>query len=326
MTTPKKPSTFPFTKILCSLAILTAIAALYVNWQLREALSQNTSTVTSLAQQQTSTEARLQAYRSATQEHELRAKSERLNLAKSLNLTRAACENVSEDWRLQKARHLLELAQLNAHWSQDKASTIAMLTEADKTLAPLHNPALLDVRGALADDLHAQSSAPTTDVTALLAQLSTAQKSTWTLPINPSPEAQKVTLDDTTDSRQARAINFIKHLVVIRHTDEALLPQATLAYEATLRASIRLSLQEAGWAVLERNDKVYQMALERAKEALQQSFLSDATETKALMALLEQLKEATLHPEPLVPTGALTALNQVIQTTETSRAQAGDAA
>ena len=296
-----KPTTKPKTNanakpilwILTTLAVALATSALYMNQRLTRTLD---ATRAMLTQQQSGTEARFQAHRVETQTSEINTKAAIDALRNNVKSTLTTCNNVSDDWRLEKARYLLELAQQQAHWTHDNASTSAMLKEVDTILAPLHNPALLSVRQALAHDISEQKSAPTNDITALLAQLNSADKSTWTLPVKPLPENTTKTNKNTTETnRLTCAMNALKNLAVIRYNPENLEPKPTLAYEAILRATVRLNLQEAVWAVLERNDTVYQLALTQAQHHLEQTFVSDTTQTQALIQLLNQLKQTKLY-------------------------------
>jgi uroporphyrin-III C-methyltransferase len=304
--------------LLILLTLVIALTALYMNQKLARTLDKQSktfdTTLSMLVQQQSSTEARLQAYRAVTASREARAKQARDAFEKKLTATLNEQHHVSDDWRLLKAQYLLELAGLNAHWSTDKNSTLAMLKEADEILTPLHNPALIHVRQAIAHDIQAIAQSPTTDITALMTQLSAALTSTWQLPINPLPKA----------ASPPDATHFLQHLITIRHHSDQLAPKPTLAFEAMLRASIRLNLQEAQWAVLEKNNAIYQQALKQAISHLTQSFVSDATHTKTLIKQLQALQKTTLNTEHILPEKALKALNHVILTTE-SKPSSGDA-
>lgn len=329
--TPRPEHTISSTKkttlsiwLLTACAILMALTALYMNRQLAQTIQQQSqtfnATLNMLTQQQSSTEARLQAHRAITQSQEVRDKQARTELEKNIHATLAQYHHVADDWRLLKARHLLELAGLNAHWSTDKDATIAMLNEADAILAPLHNPALLTVRKALAHDVHAIKSAPTTDITALLTQLDTAKTSTWSLSVTPLPREEPSEVTSSNHQTQP-GLSFLKNLVHIRYNPNHLEPKPTLAFESILRATVHLNLEEAQWAVLERNNAVYQLTLNQAITTLQQSFMTDKARTKALVHLLNQLKTIQLHPEPTLPEQALTALNQVILTTDSKNSE-----
>ena len=110
----------------------------------------------------------------------------------------------------------------------------------------------------------------------------------------------------------ASVTNFLKNLVVIHYNPDKLEPKPTLAYEAMLRATVRLNLQEAQWAILERNDAVYHLALTQAIHNLERTFSSDATRTQALLGQLQQLNEKKLRINLVMPEEGLKALNLVI--------------
>ena len=309
------------------LTLCVALSALYMNLQLTQNVNHSNkllnASLNRLTQQENNTALRLKAHRAVTRSHEDRAKQARNTLEKHVKTTLAEYQNLPDDWRLLKARHLLKMASLNAHWGTNNTSTTAMLKEADTILAPLHNPALLAVRKAIALDVHAIQSAPTTDITVLLTQLDAALESTSSLSINPLPQKETTATTATSNNVTHPVLHFFKHLVTIQYNPNQLLPKPTLAFEAMLRATIRLNLAEAQWAVLEQNNAVYQLALNQAIHGLEHSFVSNAASTKALIQLLSTLKQTQLYSEQVIPDKALTAINQVISTTEHS--QSGDA-
>ncbi len=58
-----------------------------------------------------------------------------------------------QDWLLLKARYYLELAQINAHWSDDQQVTIALLQQADALLRTIPDQQLFTVRQAIAQEI-----------------------------------------------------------------------------------------------------------------------------------------------------------------------------
>ena len=150
-TPPKHASWF----VAC-FAVLIALAALYISWQQSQNIKQTASafdaTLTMLTEQQSNNAARLAAHSTNTQVSQTTWQNKLDTVNNTLQTTLKEYTNLSDDWRLLKARHLLELAVLNAHWSTDKEATVAMLREADAFLAPIHNPKLLPVREGLAQD------------------------------------------------------------------------------------------------------------------------------------------------------------------------------
>ncbi len=324
-TNPKAATkTKPTFLIIASLGISLGLSALGISLYLTHLMHQQNkhveSTLTMLTQQQSGTEARLQAHRLEVQTRDTDANVALLALKENLKSTLGECRHVSDDWRLEKARYLLELAQEQAHWTHNSKTTEAMLKEADTILAPLRNPQLLAIREALAHDVSEQKNTPSNDTTALLAALNSAEKSTWTLPVVPLPKDKDVLANKgtTKNNRLMCALDAIKGLAVIRHTSDAMTPKPTLAYEAILRATVRLNLQEAAWAVMEKNDTVYQLALSQAITHLEQTFTADAQQTKTLVSDLNQLKQTKLYQDVPVPKRALSLLNQMMTSNQSN--------
>jgi len=299
-------------------ATLLAFGALFMTWQLTQTIQYKSQTFDAaldlLNEQQTAYEARLEDQYLSTQKAQATWQHKLDTLSTSLETTRKEYNNLSDDWRLSKARHLLELAAINAHWGNDKDTTVAMLREADTILAPIHNPKLIAVREGLAHDLTEQLGAPTTDMTALLTQLGAIQARTFHLPVAPIPTEATPDTRPEKSNRMDIFTQFLKNLVVIRYNTETLDPKPTLAYKAMLRATVRLNLQEAAWAILERNDAVYHVALAQAITNIEHTFSSEATSTQALIQQIKQLDTAQLHADSIMPDQALTALNHLLST------------
>lgn len=313
---PSAPKNKAWLIALC--ATLLALGSLCMTWKLTQTIQHKSQTFDAaldlLNDQQTAYEARLENQYLDTKKNQATWQHKLDTLSTSLETTRKEYNNLSDDWRLSKARHLLELAAINAHWSNDKDTTVAMLREADTILAPIHNPKLIAVREGLAHDLTEQLSAPTTDMTALLTQLSAIQARTFHLPVAPIPTEATQDTRPEKSNRMNSITQFLKNLVVIRYNTETLGPKPTLAYEAMLRATVRLNLQEATWAILERNDTVYHVALAQAITNLDHTFSSEATSTQALIQQIKQLDTAQLHADTIMPDQALTALNHLLST------------
>jgi len=320
---PPKPTTW----LIASIAILFVLTMFFIYWQL-QAIQQKTNALdtafTLLTEQQNSNEARLKAYQVNTQKTQAAWQDDLNTLNKTLKTTLKEYTNLSDDWRLLKARYLLELAVLNAHWGTDKSVTVAMLREADTFLAPIHNPKLLPVREGLAQDITEQLSAPTTDITGLLTHLSAIQTQIFDLPVIPLPTEALADKSSEISGRMDNIIHFLKNLVVIRYRTDSLEPKPTLSYEAMLRATVRLNLQEAVWAILEHNDTIYHLALNQAMNNLERSFSSEAAPTQALIKQIKQLNTTPLSTTASIPKQGLSALNTLISTSiETSSSTQG---
>ena len=153
----------------------------------------------------------------------------------------------------------------------------------------------------------------------MLTRLEAIQTQTRHLPIIPLPTEVLSEHHSDKPGRIDTITHFLKNLVVVHYKSEPLQPKPTLAYEAMLRATVRLNIQEAEWSILERNNTVYHLALAQAMMNLKDTFLSEATATQALIQQIKQLDTIQLHTDPIIPEQGLTALNHLIRTSTSTR-------
>lgn len=208
---------------------------------------------------------------------------------------------------LMKARYLLELAQTNAHWTEDTASTVALLQDADALLATLNDPALSAIRQALARDIIEQQQASHLDTIKLLAQLNADQTLVDQLPLSTAPVKPSI---KTNNDPVNKVWNDLKHLVIVHH-DEASLTQP-LTQEVLIREQLRLSLETAGWAVVHRDQALFELSLTQALQTLQRH-----VDPSARMLLEHQLlawKHLSLVQKHALQTDALQQLEEYLNT------------
>ena len=227
----------------------------------------------------------------------------------------------NQDWLLLKARYYLELAQINAHWTNDLNTAIALLQQADKLLEQLHSPKIFYIRQAIAKEIAQLKAIPTVDITGLLSKLDAAQTSVSTLSIQSTFDKNKSatetsTSNTTNNSTWRTGFNFLEKLVVIRRDNENIKPLMSPLFESILKESIRLNLQEAQWAVLNNNPDVYQLALKQATTNLNQTFNKTSQNTAALIKQLSELQQIKITQEKPIIELSLPLLNQLIDNNE----------
>ena len=229
----------------------------------------------------------------------------------------------SNDWLMLKARYYLELAEINANWSSDTHTTIALILQADTLLASIHDQRLFAIRQSIANEITQLKSISIVDTAGILSQIDAAQHLIATLPIKNAAtmnnKANKLDSNTTTTAstwreRLKQSIGQLEKLVIIQHHDEAIQPLLTPAYEAILRETIRLNLQAAQWAVLQNNQAVYQLSLTQAIENIKRVFNPDETSTQALTNQLKQLEQLQIIQQKIIPDQSLPQLNQLIDT------------
>lgn len=230
--------------------------------------------------------------------------------------------NQNQDWLLLKVRYYLELAQINAHWSSLKdGSTATLLQQADTLLAQMNTPELFKIRQIIAREILQLKTNNTIDVPGLLSQLDAVQTNITQLSIQaPSFEPTAPQAQDNSSGSNSpwkaslkNSLNSLKSLVIIRHNDEDIKPLLSPLYEAILKESMRLNIQEAQWAIINNNPEAYQLALNQALTTLKRGFSIQQTNISAVMKQLIGLQKINLTSEKPEVGQALPLLNQLIE-------------
>lgn len=228
----------------------------------------------------------------------------------------------SKDWLLLKARYYLELAQINAHWGDNLQLTSTLLEQADTLLASFSDQRLFTIRQAIAKEIAMLKAMPKVDIAGILSRLDAALSNVGIIPLKLTAEsATKTKALTATDEKNPsmwrshlqKSITLLEKLVVVRRQDADMLPLPSPAYESMLREGIRLNIQEAQWAVLQNNEKVYQFSLAQALKNIDRSFATDAATTTALINQLQSLQELHLNQQKPILEQSLPLLNQLIE-------------
>ncbi|KGP62377.1 uroporphyrin-III methyltransferase [Legionella norrlandica] len=226
----------------------------------------------------------------------------------------------NNDWLLLKARYYLELAQINAHWSDNFNVSVALLQQADNLLKSMNNPKIFTVRQIIAKEITQLKSIPTVDIAGILSQLDAAQLNVNSLSVQALVEENKVSTNIISEksntpgwrSQLQDSMNFLEKLIVVRRNNENIQPLISPLYEAAVKENIRLNLQEAQWAVLNNNPMVYQLAINQAKANLKKAFNENAHSSIVLLKQLNELQGIKLTQEKPVIGQAIPLINQMI--------------
>jgi uroporphyrin-III C-methyltransferase len=244
-----------------------------------------------------------------------------------LIVTKAMNERLyqTQDWLLLKARYLLEMAQINVHWSDNYMTSTALLQEADGLLSQINNPKILEVRQAVAQEMTQLKAVPVLDIAGILSQLDAVQIHLNTRPVLAGTDMRQPKTNEQTPpnasawrARLTDSINFLQKLVIIRHDDEGISPFMSPLFESLLRESIYLNLQEAQWAVLNHNTVVYQLALKQTLFNLKRISNESSDDTQALIKQINELQAIKLEAEKPQIGNALSLLNKLIKDKEVS--------
>ena len=308
--------------ILLLLALISLIAfvlSLSVNfklWQLQNQKTYFDEGLNKLKQQQSNMDMQLSSMKENMEDmlHESQKKITALNT----NLQSALSERLyqKQDWLLLKARHYLELAQVNAHWGDDPKIAIALLQQADSILQELTLQQIFPIRQVIAKEIVQLQGLTSVDIPGILSQLDAAQGLVSKLPVvddHATVNQQKTNQPVSGwQSRWQQSMSFLEKLIVIKHYDDDIEPALSPIHKAVLRDNIRMNLQEAQWAVLQNNIELYQQSLSRAVQNIKRIYEKDTPVTQTLLKQIQTLQQKTLRISMPVLDQSLQLLNQII--------------
>ncbi|WP_454782785.1 uroporphyrinogen-III C-methyltransferase [Legionella sp. WA2022007384] len=320
--------------VVALVALGVAAYTVFKNHQLEHQLSKTQNSFTTqlqqLEQSQVQAEEHTNTRENKTEEIQTQWQAKFENLSKQIQNAMQQKFYQNQDWLLLKARYYLELAQINAHWSNESDATIALLEQSDQLLKQLNDPKILNIRQAIAKDIAQIQALPTVDIAGLLSQLDAAQNSindlSIPLPIKGNTSSSENSTPPSNDSsswkvRLQGSLNALEKLVVIRRHDQGIEPLVSPLFEALLKEKLRLNLQEAQWAVLNNEPFVYQLVLKQAINSLKMHFNENMPNTAALIKKLTELQQKNVTQKRPAMGSALPMLNELIETKKTPGTQ-----
>ncbi len=201
-----------------------------------------------------------------------------------------------QGWRLAEAEHLLRLASLRLAALQDINSARVLVEGANEILREQNDPDAFASRQQIATLLQALRGVEQPDRSGLFLQLGAMREQTPKLqPLTPV-FAQRGEVENNSaaegdgSSRLAQWREQLSRYFRIQlHADQDVRPLLAGMQLDQVRLALNLALEQAQWAALNAEGKVYTMALEQARAILQGAFQQDNAQSRALQASIEQL-------------------------------------
>ena len=310
---------------IAMVALVFAIYDMQSNQKLQKKLLDENTYLNELQHKQNSNNEEIGTKTKEVQQtqHTIQKKLDQLTQEVRIELNQKFYQN--QDWLLLKTRYYLELAQINAYWNNDIDTSIALLQQGDTLLKQVQSPKIFAIRQAIAKEIAVLNAFPKVDVAGVLSKLDAAQTSVDALTIQPPFEENKSVMDKTNSEtpngttwrvRLQQSFSQLDKLIVIRRDTEDFKPLLSPVFASILKESIRLNLQQAQWAVLNRNADVYQLALKQALANLNRTFNKSSGNTSALIKQLNELQQIKITQDRPKIEIALPMLNQVIDNSE----------
>ncbi len=239
---------------------------------------------------------------------------EKLNLAKE-ELSKSIKEihyqlgKTRGDWMVADAEYLLTVANQRLHLVGDIKTSLIALQAADQRLRESGNPGVFKVREAIAREVNILKDIKPLDIVGIISKIRALENEVARLPIF-LPHAEKDSLaDEATKSNTEEkelssmeqlvesALEDIKGLVVIRRTGRSVTAVLLPEEVALIREDLKIKLEIARLALVQRDGNIYRANLEDAKAWLLEHFENNASATKKFLAEINKLQNIAVEME-----------------------------
>ena len=232
----------------------------------------------------------------------------------------AAVQGISTGARntllLAEAEYYMQLANAQLQLAGNPELAALALGMADDRIVQLADPALTEVRGALADELAALDTMEKPDIEGATLTLSSLAGVVATLPLRQAgvDEADPAAGAEEEESGVDRAWESVKRaasgLVRVTPPDETAIPLLTPDAEYFLRTNLTLQLQVARLALLRGEQAVFEQSLADADDWLRDYFDTDSAQVRGARATIEEIRANMVVVSPPDISGSLQLLRQ----------------
>ena len=232
----------------------------------------------------------------------------------------AALQGISTGARntllLAEAEYYMQLANAQLQLAGNPELAELALGMADDRLVQLADPALTEVRRALADELAALDAMNKPDIEGATLTLSSLARVVAALPLRQASvgEADSAADGDAAPSGIDRAWASVKRaasgLVRVTPPDETAIPLLTPDAEYFLRTNLTLQLQVARLALLRGEQAVFEQSLADADDWLRDYFDTDSAQVRGARATIEEIRGSMVVVSPPDISASLQLLRQ----------------
>ncbi|GAA6134623.1 hypothetical protein NBRC116188_14120 [Oceaniserpentilla sp. 4NH20-0058] len=215
-----------------------------------------------------------------------------------------------DDWKLAEIEYLLRLANQRVYLQHELTAAHGLFDAANQILANLDNPALLVVREQIAKEMLLLGQHSQLDRQGIYTQLQ-AIKQLIHDGIQP-PQTFKQTKTEVMPSADEKTLwQQLIALVSIRHRDDAFNAPLTNSQYQLLEHNLNLMLEQAQWALLKADSRLYQDSLNHAQQWLTDNLRHSGAQTIA--AKLQALAAIDVQQTTPNVSESLRLLRQILQ-------------
>jgi uroporphyrin-3 C-methyltransferase len=219
------------------------------------------------------------------------------NLENSIAALQGASAGARDAWLLAEAEYYMQIANAQLQLGNNPRLAMSALEMADERVVQLADPALTDVRRALAEELGALEAMEKPDLEGTTLTLASLARVVDSLPLR-AAGGETGESGDATDGEQgavARAWESAKEamsgLVRVTPPDEDIEALLTPDASRLIRSNLALQLQAARLALLRGEQAIFEQSLEDADALLAQYFDGDSAQVKSAQATIAEIRD-----------------------------------
>jgi uroporphyrin-III C-methyltransferase len=205
-------------------------------------------------------------------------------------------------WQLADTAHLLQIAVYTLNFGHNVKTTIALLETADGRLSDLTDPQILPLRKLIAKEIVTLQNTPHVDVMGIYLRLDALNTAIQQLPINKNRFKNNEPNNYIKQKAPTKPGTFshglwhaFSKIVVIRHHQQKIEPILSTQQHFFLAQNIHLLFSQAQWALLHRQQAVYQKSLQKIQQLLG-TYYVDGNNVKAYLSAIKKLQSKNIAP------------------------------
>ncbi len=203
-----------------------------------------------------------------------------------------------DSWLLAEAEYYMQIANAQLQLADNPKLAALALQLADEKVAQLANPALTDIRRALADELQALDAIESPDIEGVALTLSSLASVVDSLPLNQdvdTPDVAPVEVDPELtgiDRMFASLQRTASEIVSIRRTDESVRPLIAPEAQYFLRANLALQFQAARIALLRGEQALFDQSLDDAASWLNTYYDVESAPVRSAVQTIGEIRQS----------------------------------
>lgn len=210
------------------------------------------------------------------------------------------------NWSVEEAIYLVRLANINLYIQYHLPVAIKLLQTAEQQLQGSSNPKILPIRQAMVNNITALQSIPEINIEsaimqlqALLPQLNSLtlkMKNNFVIAESEAKETSSKEFKYPWMNSLYRVGENLRQLIIIRRHDDAVKSLPSEKQLAYIVQNIGILLQEAQWALLQGDQKLFDSSLNQTRQWLDDYFDTQSAVGQNFSQTLNQLSQLKLRP------------------------------